>query len=123
MNGYDETHWKASLTVLRYLTATTDFGLMYSRSKDFTLHGYSDSDYAGCKIDRKSTSGFMFFAGEKLVSWSSHKQPITSLSSTEAEYIALASAARETVWLRRFLCEIGHPQTRPTEILVDNQSA
>ena len=57
------------------------------------------------------------------MSWSWHKHPITSLSSTEAEYIALASAARETVWLRRFLCEIGHPQTGPTEILVDNQSA
>jgi hypothetical protein len=123
MNSYNETHWAAAKHVLRYLKGTCDLGLRYEPAQDFALSGYSDSDYAGCKIHRKSTGGFMFFLGKGLISWSSQKQPIIALSSTEAEYIALASAARESIWLRRFLNEIGLEQSGPSEIRVDNQSA
>ena len=107
MNCYNETHWAAAKHVLRYLKGTCDFGLRYEPVEDFALSGYSDSDYTGCKIHRKSTGGFMFFLGKGLISWSSQKQPIIALSSTEAEYIALALAARESIWLKRFLNEIG----------------
>ncbi|XP_035713879.1 uncharacterized protein LOC118438167 [Folsomia candida] len=75
------------------------------------------------KMDRKSTTGFVFMLNDSVISWSSQKQPIVSMSSMESEYISLASGAREAVWLRRFLEELGFPQESPTIIHVDNQSA
>lgn len=123
MNGHDSSHWEAAKKVLRYLQGTKTFGLRYSPVEDVQLSGYTDSDYAGDQIQRKSTGGFAFFLGNSLISWSSQKQPLVALSSTEAEYVALGTAARETVWLRRFLEELGFPQQTPTPIYVDNQSA
>ncbi|WVZ84651.1 hypothetical protein U9M48_031658 [Paspalum notatum var. saurae] len=77
--------------ILRYLKHTPYIGLWYPKGAQFELIGYSDSDYAGCKIDRKSTSGSCQFLGRSLVSWSSKKQNSVSLSTTKAEYIAAAS--------------------------------
>jgi len=97
-------------------------GLAYESSKEVYLHGYTDSDYATDKSDRKSTTGYAFFVNKNLVSWVSQKQPTVAMSSTEAEYIALAAAAREAVWLPKLLEELGFPQENPTVICVDNQS-
>jgi hypothetical protein len=73
---------------LRYLVYTPKFGLWYPRGSTFDLIGYSDADWAGCKIDRKSTSGTCQFLGRSLVSWDSKKQNFVALSTAEAEYIA-----------------------------------
>ncbi|GKB23964.1 hypothetical protein Tco_0863365 [Tanacetum coccineum] len=67
-------------------------GLWYSKDTDMSLTAYSDADRAGCQDTRRSTSGSAQFLGDKLVSWSSKKQKSTTISSTEAEYIALSSA-------------------------------
>jgi hypothetical protein len=71
-----------------YLVYTPKFGLWYPKGSTFDLIGYSDADYAGCKIDRKSTLGTCPFLGRSLVSWASKKQNSVALSTTEAEYIA-----------------------------------
>jgi len=123
MNTYDMAHWEVGKKLLRYLQGTKSFGLRYNSVNDPELSGYTDSDYAGDHLDRKSTGGFLFFYGNSLISWSSQKQPVVALSSTEAEYVALHSGAREAVWLRRFLKELGYEQKGPTPIYVDNQSA
>lgn len=106
LNGFNESHWKA---------ATKDFGITFKAtgldqsitSKEYnneiSLTGYCDSDYAGDKISRRSTTGHIFFINESPISWISQKPPVVACSSTEAEYIALASAAREAVWIRRLL--------------------
>ena len=72
---------------------------------------------------RKSTSGYAFNKGTWVVSWRSKKQPIVSLSSIEAEYIALCNATCDAVWLRRILEDIGHKKMKPTVLKCDNQSS
>jgi hypothetical protein len=67
------SHQQAVKRIFRYLRRTPDFGLLYSTSSSLALHGFSDADFAGCRLDRKSTSGTCQFLGSSLVSWSSRK--------------------------------------------------
>jgi hypothetical protein len=83
-----EVHLRAVKRILKYLVYTPKFGLWYLRGSTFDLIGYSDADWAGCKIDRKSTSGTWQFLGRSLVSWASKKQNSVVVSTAEAEYIA-----------------------------------
>ena len=86
------THFKSAKRILRYLKGTINFGLFYSISADYKLVGYSDSDWAGNIDDRKSTTGFVFFMGDTAFTWLSKKQPIVTLSTCEAEYVAAFEA-------------------------------
>ena len=79
--------------ILRYLAYTPTLGLWYPKGSKFDLVGFSDADYAGDKVDRKSTSGTCHFLGRSLVCWSSKKQNCVSLSTAESEYIAADLAA------------------------------
>ncbi|PNX88119.1 putative copia-type protein [Trifolium pratense] len=101
-----EIHVVAVKRILRYLKGTISYGLWYKREKNDELTGWSDSDYAGDLDDRKSTSGYVFMIGSKVVSWSSKKQPIVTLSTTEAEFIAAANCACQAIWLSRVLAHI-----------------
>ena len=83
-----ETHLIAVKRILRYLKHTPSTGLWYPKGARFELICYSNSDYAGYKVDRKSTSGGCHLLGRSLVSWSSKKQNSVALSTAEAEYIA-----------------------------------
>ena len=85
------------------------------------LHAYSDADFAGDPDDRCSTGGYAIFLGAGAVSWSSKKQSIVALSSTESEYVALSEAAREVQWTRHFLEELDIMSDEPTTIFEDNQ--
>jgi hypothetical protein len=120
-----EEHLRALDRVFRYLRGTSDWGLVFRRGGEngLTLHGYVDADWASDINDRKSTSGYVFTLAGGAVSWSSKKQSSVALSSTEAEYIAGAHAAKEVVWLRRLLSELGAGTNDPTIVHMDNQSA
>ncbi|XP_057775544.1 secreted RxLR effector protein 161-like [Salvia miltiorrhiza] len=85
-------HFKEAKRILRYLKGTLDYGLFYSSTDDYKLVGYSDSDWAVDNDDRKSTSGFVFFMGATAFTWMSKKQPIVTLSTCEAEYVATTSS-------------------------------
>ena len=100
-------HTEAVKTILRYLKSSRDRGITYGGQDKLLVEGYSDSDWAGDKDSRKSTSGFIFMLNGEPVSWCSKKQPTVALSSTEAEYIALTLAAKEATWLRLLLKELG----------------
>jgi hypothetical protein len=115
-------HWVAAKHVLRYLCGTVDYGLDYHRGDGVRLVGYTDSDWAGCVSDRKSTSGCCFGLGSAVVSWFSRKQKSVALSSAEAEYMAASQASCEALWLRKMLIGLFGVQLRPTVIYCDNQS-
>jgi hypothetical protein len=103
------THFKALKRILRYIKGTIDFGLFYSYSNSFYLVGYSDSDWAEDMDDRNSTTGFVFYMGDTVFTWSSKKQSIITLSTCEAEYVATTSCVCHSIWLRRLLKELRMP--------------
>ncbi|KAJ9557371.1 hypothetical protein OSB04_011985 [Centaurea solstitialis] len=117
-----DSHLKAVKRILRYLKGTPDFGLWYPKGSSFELIGYTDSDHAGCKLDRKSTSGACQFLGNKLVSWSSRKQNCVSLSTAEAEYIAAACCCSQVLWMKTQLADFGYTMNQ-IPIYCDSQSA
>jgi hypothetical protein len=96
--------------------------LRYTSSIDMRLQGYTDSDWVGSAVDRKSTSGCCFTLGFAMVSWCSRKQTSVALSTAEAEYIALSVAVREVVWLRKLLADLFGHVLDSTVIHCDNQS-
>lgn len=123
MENPKSTHLQAAKRILRYVQGTIGYGIIYKKSEDFKLTGYTDSDWAGSADDRKSTSGYVFHLGSGVVSWASKKQPIVSLSSAEAEYIAATTATCQAIWMRRILKDLGHEQQEATKLLCDNSSA
>jgi hypothetical protein len=109
-----EAHWKAGKHLLRYIQGTLDYGLTYTRSSAPTpLLGYSDADWSNDPSTSRSVGGYAFMLAGGAISWSSALQPLVSLSSTEAEYIALTDAAKEAIWLKTFFEEIQRPLNGP----------
>lgn len=117
-----EVHLQAAKRIMRYLRGTVNFGILYNSQGKEELIAYTDSDYAGDIDDRKSTSGYVFLLGTGAISWSSKKQPVVTLSTTEAEFIAAAACACQGIWLRRILDQLGHSQDKSTTIYCDNSS-
>jgi len=87
--------------ILKYLQGTTNVGLWYPSEVYLNLVGYSDSDFAGCKIDRKSTSGTCHLLGLSLISWHCKKQACVALSTPEAKYIAAGSYCAQSLWIKQ----------------------
>ncbi|KAM1376992.1 hypothetical protein COP1_038687 [Malus domestica] len=109
MENPTTTHLKTAKRILRYLKGTVNFGLFYSSSDNYKLAGYSDSDWAGDFDNRKSTTGFVFFMRDTAFTWMSKKQPIVTLSTCEAEYVAATSCVCHAIWLRNLLKELSMP--------------
>lgn len=117
-----EQHLLAVKRILRYVQGTMEYGIQYQSDNKEELMGFVDSDYAGDEDDRKSTSGYVFMNGGGAISWASRKQPIVTLSTTEAEYVSAAAGACQAVWLRNVLEEIGCKQGERTVLFCDNSS-
>ena len=98
------THLEFARRVIRYLKATKGLQLILGGDNS-SLSGYSDADWAS-NLDCHSISSFAFFLGSGAVSWSSKKQPIVTLSSTESEYVTLTHAAKDVIWIQKLLHEI-----------------
>ena len=124
MEAPTELHYQAVRKILRYLKGTLDYGLFYKKRKSerHELVGFSDSDYTGDVDDCKSTSGYVFLLSGAAVSWSSKKQTVVTLSTTEAEFIAAVSCACQGIWLRRILEEVKYTQQGPIMLFCDNSS-
>lgn len=122
MENPTEAHFQVIKRVLRYVKNTTDLGIMYKRGGGKGFQAFTDSDYAGDLDDRKSTSGYVFLLAGGAVSWSSKKQSIVALSTTEAEYIAAVLCATQGVWMARVLGKIGQSLEDCITIKCDNSS-
>ncbi|KAK0578502.1 hypothetical protein LWI29_011456 [Acer saccharum] len=123
MQNPSKLHYGTTKRVLRYLKGTSSYGIWYTNNvENFQLCGYSDSDRASSVDDRRSTTGYIFNLGLGAITWSSQKQLSPTLSSSEAEYIAVTSAACQVVWLRRILEDMKQHQKVPTVVHCDNQS-
>jgi hypothetical protein len=117
-----KAHLSAVKRILRYLKHTPSVGLWYPKGATFELIGYSDSDYAGCKIDRKSTSGGCHLLGRSLVSWTSKKQNSVALSTAEAEYIATGAWCTQILYMKQTLLDYGVVLEK-VPLLCNNESA
>jgi hypothetical protein len=109
MNNPSKEHWEAVKWILGYLRAATTHALCFGGSDTF-LQGYVDSDLAGDKDSRRSTTGYVFTIGGTTVSWISKLQKVFALSTTEEEYVVATKASKEMIWLQRFMDELEKKQ-------------
>lgn len=116
-----DSHWQAASRVLAYLVNTKSLKLRLGGN--VTCSGYSDSDWAEDRVDRRSTSAYTYRIGDGSVSWKTRKQPTVSLSSTEAEYKALSDSCKEALWLRNLLSELCLRPRSAIPLHVDNEGA
>ncbi|RVX01387.1 hypothetical protein VitviT2T_002736 [Vitis vinifera] len=111
---------EAVLRVLRYLKNSPGQGLFFPSQNDLSLRAFSDSDWAGCPISRRSTTGYCVFLGSSLISWRTKRQKTVSLSSAEAEYRAMAGTCCELSWLRSLLKDLRILHPKPALLYCDN---
>ncbi|KAL0534517.1 hypothetical protein IC582_028808 [Cucumis melo] len=123
MHCASELHLKATKRVIRYVEGTSDFGVKFTRGKEFKLIGFSNSDWGGSIDDMRSTLGYYFTLSSGVFSWSLKKQEIVAQSTAEAEFIAATATANQALWLRKILLDLDLEQKKNTEILVDNKAA
>ncbi|KAK2965746.1 hypothetical protein RJ640_003284 [Escallonia rubra] len=116
-------HWAALEQILCYLKGAPGLGLLYSNHGHSYIECFSDADWAGSKLDRKSTTGYCVFVGGNLVSWKSKKQSVVSRSSAESEYRAMAQSTCEVMWICHLLEEISLKPPLPAKLWCDNQAA
>nr|GEY71541.1 hypothetical protein [Tanacetum cinerariifolium] len=101
------SHLNAVKRIFRYLKGKPLLGLWYPKDSPFDLVAYSDSDYAGASLDRKSTTGGCQFLGCRLISWQCKKQTVFATSLTEDEYVAAASGCAQVLWMQNQLLDYG----------------
>ncbi|KAI3505835.1 hypothetical protein L1887_28122 [Cichorium endivia] len=116
------SHLSAVKQIFKYLKGTKAMGLWYPIGDNFKLQAFTDSDHAGCKLDRKSTSGGCQFLGGRLVSWSSKKRNCVALSSAEAEYVAASTCCSQVLWMKTQLLDYGY-RFLQVPIYCDSKSA
>ncbi|GKA15818.1 hypothetical protein Tco_0695565 [Tanacetum coccineum] len=115
------SHLRAVKRIFRYLKGKPKLGLWYPRVSSFDLEAYSDSDYTGANLDRKSTTGGCQFLGRRLISWQCKKQTIVATSTTEAEYVAAANCCGQVLWIQNQMLDYGF-NFMNTKIYIDNES-
>ncbi|KAD4888156.1 hypothetical protein E3N88_20229 [Mikania micrantha] len=116
------SHMLVVKRIFRYLKGAPGLGLWYPRNEDFQFMAYTDSDYGGCNISKKSTSGGCQFLGSRIVSWQCKKQYCVSTSTAEAEYIAASSCCAQVIWIQNQMKDYG-VELFNTPIQIDNSSA
>ncbi|KAL2337544.1 hypothetical protein Fmac_011990 [Flemingia macrophylla] len=116
-------HWNAVMHILKYVKKAQGQGLLYYDKKNTQISGYCDANWAGCPIDRRSTSGYCVFIGGNLVSWKSKKQNVVARSSVEAEYRSMAMITCELMWIKQLLQELRFCEVEQMKLYRDNQAA
>ena len=124
LSDHNATHWRAVKRIFAYLKDTSNYGIEYANggSKAEPI-SFSDADYAGDIETRRSATGYVICLANGAATWSSQRQRLVTLSTTEAEYVAASIAARKVVWIRKLLSDIGCPCNKETTLYVYNQSA
>jgi hypothetical protein len=122
-------HWQAIVRGLKYLSGTRNHGIVLGGraisklNMQDILSAYSDADFGNCIDTKRSVSGYItYIFSRSPISWRSSLQRLVTLSTTEAEYVALSSTVQEVLYMRSLLRELGYPQVKGTTIHEDNQS-
>ncbi|XP_068323337.1 uncharacterized mitochondrial protein AtMg00810-like [Pyrus communis] len=123
MHAPTEAHLNVVKRILRYLKGSIGRGIVMKNNGHTQIIAYTDADWAGNAIDRKSTTGYCTLVGGNLVTWKSKKQNVIARSSAEAEYRAMASTACELIWLKGLLSDLGFSINTPMSLFCDNQAA
>lgn len=118
---HDESHWAAVKRIMRYVKGTIGYRLIYHGDSLAPIYGYVDADWANDADERRSFSGYAFLLAGAAVTWSCKRQSTVAVSSTEAEYVAMAFAAKEALWLVRVIRQF--EKLECITIRCDNQSA
>ncbi|GJW94851.1 retrotransposon protein, putative, ty1-copia subclass [Tanacetum coccineum] len=122
-----EAHWTAVKNILKYLRNTKDTFLVYGGNPEAELqvNCYCDAGFETDRDDTKSQTGYVFVLNGGAVVWKSSKQSTTAQHATEAEYIAASEAAKEAVWIRKFIDELGVVPSNdyPIKMNCDNSAA
>lgn len=121
-NCFRKEHWTAAKRVLRYLKGTADIGLTYKQDSG-PVRGFVDADWGNDPDDRKSFTGYVFVYNGAPISWDAKKQRTVALSSTEAEYMGVTEAAKEAIYLRALLNDLGIADAGDITVYNDNLSA
>ncbi|CAM8892798.1 unnamed protein product [Rhodiola kirilowii] len=116
-------HWHMVERVLIYLKGSPGQGIWMGCNGSTEIVGYCDADWAGDRVDRKSTTSFCTFIGGNLVTWKSKKQKVISCSSTEAEYKEMRKLTNELIWIKALLNDLGIESPTPITMHCDNQAA
>lgn len=116
------THWKMLKRILRYLKGSRDVGIHFRWEKFPELVGYCDADYANDVETRRSTSGYCIKYANGPISWRCQRQPIVTLSTTEAEYVSGCELTKELIPIRELMLELKQIPPAPTKVMIDNQS-
>ena len=119
----NQVHCICLKRILRYLQGTKSFALRISAEEDDVLIAFCDADWAGDRVDRRSTTGVLLQLGQSTNIWKSVKQNTVALSTTEAEFVALSEGKKLVLWLRSLLLEYGCSQEGSTAVMEDNQGA
>ncbi|MCO5551899.1 hypothetical protein L7F22_005406 [Adiantum nelumboides] len=121
MSNLGKKHWEAVKGVLQYLNGTKDRCICFGKGK-LSVVGYTDADYAGDLDKRRSTSGYLYTFAGGAISWLSRLQSCVTLSTTEAEYVAVSEACKEAIWLTCLVGDLGIVREIPV-LHCDSQSA
>ena len=98
-------------------------GILFNKNDNLTLEAYTDTDYAGSLVDKRSTTGYCTFLGGNLVTWRSKKQNVVARSSAESEFRAIAQGLCELLWLKIILDDLRVKWEYPMKLYSDNKSA
>ncbi|XP_057545814.1 secreted RxLR effector protein 161-like [Amaranthus tricolor] len=121
----EEAYWTAAKNILKYLKRNKDKFLVYGGHKELVVEGYTDASFQTNRDDFKSQSGYIFCLNGGAFSWKSAKQSTTTNSTIKAEYLAASEAAKEAVWIHKFISELGVvPSIKgPIDLYCDNNGA
>lgn len=123
MHAPSERHMNAVVRIIKYLKNAPGKGIMFCKHSHLDVEGYTDADWGGSQIDKRSTSGYFTFVGGNLVTWRSKKQKVVSRSSAEAELRGMALGICELLWLRNLLRDLGYKPKVAMNLHCDNQAA
>ena len=123
MHSPSDEHMEAVMRIIKYLKGAPGRGIVFRKNQHLEVIGYSDADWAGCVVDRKSTAGYFTFVGGNLVTWRSKKQNVVALSSAEAEFRGMVKSICELLWLKKLLKELGYEPQTEMKLFCDNKAA
>ena len=123
MQHHTDTHWVAAKHVLRYLRGTLDYRLTFNHSAALSPVAYADATYSSDHASSRSRTGFVIFMGGAPISWGSHLQKVIAQSSAESEYMGLAAATKEILFIRQLMTELIGTTLPSTLLYCDNQPA